>query len=147
MQIQQLNKSDAEKVFIVVKNVEASSLTTGLGVALCEAGASIDGLSAVRSTVARAKGFAGVAVQDIPVNGFGLVQAYGYCASVQISAVGTSITVTAGDVLTGSAVAGAFFSSITPQAMSTLLYKYAYVANTQTISANPSWTGAIIRAL
>ncbi len=53
MQIQQLNRVDAEKVFIVVKNVDGGgSVTTGLAACLVAAGASIDGVSAVKSTAA-----------------------------------------------------------------------------------------------
>lgn len=148
MQIQQVNRTDAEKVFIVVKNVDGTgSMTTGLGVNLVAAGASIDGVSAIQSTAATWKGFVGVAHQDIAINAYGLVQSWGFASSVQISGVGTSITVTAGDVLKPGAVAGTFFSSLTDQALSTMLYRYAYVATTQTISANPGWTSAIIRAL
>lgn len=148
MQIQQVNRVDAEKVFIIVKNTDGTgSMTTGLGVCLVQAGASIDGVSAVQQTAGTIKGFVGVANQDIAINAFGLVQSWGFAASVQISGVGSSITVTAGDTLKPGAVAGTFFSSLTDQALSTLLYRYAYVATTQTVSANPVWTSAIIRAL
>ena len=148
MQIQQVNRNDAEKVYILVKNVDGTgTITTGLAVNLVPAGASIDGISAIQSTAATWKGFVGIAVQDIAVNAYGLVQSYGYCASVNISAVGSSITVTAGDTLKPGGVAGTLFSSLTDQAISTLLYRYAYVAASQTISANPSYTAAIIRAL
>jgi len=148
MQIQQLNKNSADRVLIVVKNVDGGgSITTGLAVALCEAGASIDGVSAVKLTGARGKGFAGIAAGDIAINAFGLVTAWGYAASVQISAVGSSITVTAGDVLKPGAVAGTLFSAIANEAISTQLYKYVYVASSQTISANPVWTAGIVRAL
>lgn len=148
MQIQQVNRTDAEKVYILVKNVDGGgSMTTGLGVCLVQAGASIDGVSAVQSTAAAWEGFVGFAAQDIAINAFGLVQSWGYVSSVQISSVGTSLTVTAGDILKPGAVAGTMFSSLTDQAMSTLLYRYAYVATTQTISANPVWTSAIVRAL
>lgn len=148
MQIQQLNRTDAEKVFILVKNVDGTgSMTTGLAVCIAEAGASIDGVSATLSTAAKWKGFVGIAAQDIAINSFGLVQSYGFAASVQISGVGTSITVTAGDVLKAGAITGTLFSSQTNEALSTQLYRFAYVATTQTVSANPVWTSAIIRAL
>lgn len=148
MQIQQVNRVDAEKVFILVKNVDGSgSMTTGMGVNLAVAGASADGISAVRSAAASWAGFVGVATQDIAINAFGNVQSWGFCSSVQISGVGTSITLTAGDALKASAVAGNFFSSLTPEAHSGQLYKYLHVSTTQTISANPVWTSAIVRAL
>lgn len=148
MQIQQVNRVDAEKVFILIKNVDGGgSITTGMGAQLTQLAASFDGISSVRSVAAAYNGFMGVAVQDIAINAFGLVQNWGYCSSVQISGVGTSITVTAGDYLKPSTVVGTFFSSLTDQAVSTLLYRYAIVATTQTVSANPVWTSAFLRAL
>lgn len=148
MQIQQINRTDAEKVFIIVKNVDGTgSMTTGLGVCLVPAGASIDGVSAVQSTAATWKGFVGYANRDIAINSYGLVQSFGYVASVQVSGVGTSITVTAGNYLKPGAVAGTMFSSLADEAVSTLLYRYAYVATTLTVSANPVWVQAVVRAL
>lgn len=147
MNISSLNREDAERVEIVVKNVDGGgSLTTGLGVALCEAGASIDGVSAVRATGAAQKGFVGIAKNNTPINGFGLVTCWGLANSVLLSHVGTSITVTAGDTLITGAVAGTFFSSITAQAMSTLLYRYVYSADSITVSA-AAYVRGIVRAL
>ena len=151
MIIQQLNREDAEKVQIQVKNVDGGgSITTGLGACFPIAGASIDGISAVKATGALARGFVGVAVQDIAINGFGLVTAWGLVNSVQISNVGTSITITAGDQLLAGAVAGTFFSVITPQATSTQYYKYVYAANTIPVdisNLNVSFVQGIVRAL
>lgn len=150
MLIQQLNRTDPERVQMIVKNVDGGgSITTGLGAAFPISGASIDGVSAVKSTAALQKGFVGVATQDIAINGFGLVTAWGYVASVQISNVGSSITVTAGDTLKPGAVAGTFFSSLTNEAISTLLYKYVYAATTPAaVSALPeAFCAGIVRAL
>ena len=148
MQIQQVNRVDAEKVFILIKNVDGGgSITTGMGAQLTQLAASFDGISSVRSVAALYNGFMGIAVQDIAINAFGLVQNWGYCASVQISGVGTSITVTAGDYLKPGAVAGTMFSSITDQAMSTLLYRVSYAGASQTISANPVWVSAVVFGL
>lgn len=151
MQIQQLNRTNPERVLIVVKNVDGSgSITTGLGVAfpLTAANASIDGVSTIKLTAGTWAGFAGIAAQDIAINQYGLVTCWGLAASTQISAVGTSITVTAGDQLKfGATGTGAFFSSVLAEATSTQFYKYLHVAQSQTISANPSWTQVIVRAL
>lgn len=151
MIIQQLNRTDPERVQIQVKNVDGGgSITTGLGATLCEAGASIDGISSVRTTAGNIKGFCGVAVQDIAINGYGLVTSWGYVNSVQLSNVGTSITITRGDTLIPGAVAGTFFSTVTAQAMSTLLYKYVYAATTVPVdlsNLNQSFVAGIVRAL
>lgn len=151
MLIQQLNRTDAEKIQIMVKNVDGGgSITTGFGAMLVMAGASIDGISATKSTGAAVKGFVGVSTQDIAINGFGLVTAWGFVNSVQISNVGTSITITAGDTLLPGAVAGTFFSSITAQAMSTLLYKYVVAATTVPVdlsNLNQSFVSGVVRAI
>lgn len=147
MQIQQIDRNDPERVQVVVKNVDGSgSISTGMGVALVASGASIDGISAVKSTAANWKGFVGIANKDIPINGFGLVTAWGQVNSILLSHVGTSLTVTAGDTLIPGAVAGTFFSGITSQAMSTLLYKFGFGASTQTIST-AGYVSGILRAL
>lgn len=151
MLIQQLNRTDPERVQLIARNVDGGgSITTGLGVAFPITGASIDGISSVRATAALARGFIGVAIQDIPINGFGLVTAWGQVNSVQISNVGTSITITAGDQLLAGAVAGTFFSAITPQATSTQYYRYVYAATTVPVdlsNANQSFVQGIVRAL
>lgn len=151
MIIQQLNRTDPERIQIQVKNVDGSgSITTGWGAMLAMAGASIDGISSTKLTAAGVKGFVGVAIQDIAINGFGLVTAWGQVNSVQISNVGSSITITAGDTLLPGAVAGTFFSSITAQAMSTLIYKYVVAANTTPVdisNLNVSYHQGIVRAI
>lgn len=145
MQTQELNRTDAEKILLVVRNVDGSgSLTTGTGVALVVAGASVDGLNAVKLTAATIRGFAGIAAQDIPINGYGLVTTSGLANSVLLSNVGTFVTITAGDTLKPGAVAGTFFSSITDAAMSTVLYKYVVAVDTATISA-AAYTRGIVR--
>lgn len=151
MLIQQLNRTDPERIQIMVKNVDGGgSITTGLGVCFPISGASIDGVSSVRSTGALARGFVGVSTQDIAINGFGLVTAWGLVQSVQISNVGTSITITAGDQLLAGAVAGTFFSSITAQATSTQYYKYVYAATTVPVdisNLSQSFVQGIVRAI
>jgi hypothetical protein len=151
MLIQQLNRTDPEKVQIMVKNVDGSgSITTGYGVCWPTSGASIDGISSVKATAALQRGFIGVANQDIAINGFGLATAWGMVNSVQISNVGSSITITAGNVLIPGAVAGTFFSVVTDAAMSTLMYKYVTAASTVPVdlsNLNQSYVQGIVRAL
>ena len=150
MQIQQLNRSDAEKVSIIVKNVDGGgSLSVGRGVALVVAGASIDGVSAVaQAASAQSLGFVGVAVQNIPINGYGLVRSWGHVASVLLSHEGSSKTITAGDVLVPSGLAGAFASSVTAQGMSTLYYRYIVAAKTVSPAiSSAAYIEGIVRAL
>lgn len=152
MLIQQLNRTDPERVQIVVKNVDGGgSLTTGMGVAFAQVAASADGVSAVRQTKALQAQFCGVAVQDIAINAYGLVTAWGFAASVLLSQSVGSWTITSGDVLkpTDSTQLGAFTSVLTPQAMSTLLYKYVVAAGAvaDTISNPRPYISGIVRAL
>lgn len=149
MLIQQIIR-EPEVVQIIVKNVDGSgSITTGLGVALVASGASIDGVSAVKSAAATIKAFAGVAAEDIPINGYGRVTVWGLAPVVQLSNVGTSITITRGDTLKPGAVAGTFFSSVTDAAMSTLLNKYIIAASTPVAisTGSQSVCQGIVRAL
>ena len=150
MLIQQLNRTDPERVQLIVKNVDGGgSITTGMGVALVRTAASGDGINAVRVTAAEAGAFAGVALADIAINAYGLVTAWGYAASVAISQSVGSYTITSGDYLRIAGAAGHFTSVITPQAMSTQLYKYviALGAVADTISNPRAYMSGLVRAL
>lgn len=151
MLIQQLNRTDAEKVQIMFKNVDGGgSITTGLGICSPVSGASIDGISVVKATAALQRGFMGVSTQDVGINGFGLATVWGMVNSVQLSNVGTSITITAGNVLIPSAIAGQFFSVVTDAAMSTLMYRFVTAASTVPVdisNLNQSFVQGIVRAL
>ena len=131
MQIQMLNRTDGERVKVTFRNIDGSgSITTGMGVSWPEAGASMDGVGAVKYAGGNVFGFIGVSEKDIAINDYGLATAWGIADSVHISNVGSSITVTRGDILRPGAVAGTFFSSQTPAAMSTLLYRWVQAATT-----------------
>jgi hypothetical protein len=98
MQFQQLNRTDAENVYRVVKNVEGATITTGRAVSLVNT--STDGVSAViANAAADYPGFVGVAVEDIANNDYGRVQISGFVNSILLSHAGTSITINAGDAL------------------------------------------------
>lgn len=154
MLVQNLNPgSDAERVLIAVKNVDGSgSITTGMGVALVATLASGSGFQVVKTngTAGVANNFCGVALQDIPINGFGLVTAWGYAASIFLSQSVGSWTITAGDVLIQSATqTGAFTSVVTNAALSTAMYKYVVAVGSvgDTISNPRPYMSGIVRAL
>lgn len=140
-----------ERAFLTVKNVEASSLTTGMGVALRLTAASFDGTSAVRAISSAAgdlPGFIGIAVRDIPSNSYGLIQNFGNTASVFLSVVNTSITITSGDPLIPGAVAGSLVSGVPTYAASG--FSWVIVSNppTNTLSqAAPLYCSGFVRAL
>lgn len=101
--------------FGTYKNVEASSLTTGYVVALAAAAASFDGTNAClagSAATGRQINWIGIAKSDIAPNAYGLVQQYGYAASVFISNAGTSITITLGDACVPGALSGGVYSAV-----------------------------------
>ena len=140
-----------ERGFMTVKNVEASSLTTGFGVALrLGTTASFDGTQAVMcgANAGDRPGFLGVAVRDIPSNQFGLVQIFGNTLSVYLSVTTTSITITAGDPLIPGAVAGSFFSGVPTYATSGFGWVICSNAPQITLSnAAPQYCSGFVRAI
>lgn len=104
-----------EKAYGTYKNVEASSLTTGYAVALAAAAASFDGTQACFASTAatgRQINWIGIAAKDIAPNAYGIVQQYGLVASVYISNVGSSITITLGDACVPGALSGGVFCAV-----------------------------------
>lgn len=141
-----------ERAFLTGKNVEASSITTGMGVALrIGTTASFDGTSIVRAasgTAGDLPGFLGISVRDIPSNAYGLIQNFGNTASVFLSVMGTSITITAGDPLIPGAVAGSLFSGVPTYAASGFSWVIASNPPTATLSqASPLYCSGFVRAL
>jgi hypothetical protein len=108
MLFQRVNRTEPEKVYVIVKNVEGATITTGRPVAYTAT--SNDGVSAV---MANAAGdypfFIGVADQDIPNNEYGRVQIAGIVNSILISNEGSSITINDGNPLVPAA--GGFASA------------------------------------
>lgn len=150
MQIMQLNRTDSETVKVLFKNVDGSgSITTGLGVSWVAAGASIDAISVTKYAATGVSTFIGVSESDVAINGFGFAVCWGLANSVLISHVGSSITVTRGDTLIPGAVAGTFFSSIVPQTVSTLFYRYVIAATTPVAVSTQaqSYCKGLVRAL
>ena len=82
MLFQRINRSDPEKVFVVVKNSYATAaLTNGQAVTWDFITADADGVS-VTMPLARATNagfaFAGIVAETIAVGAYGLIQVYGY---------------------------------------------------------------------
>lgn len=98
MLFQQLNRSDSDKVYISVKNVEGATITAARAVSLVNT--STDGVNAViANAAADYRGFVGFAKADIANNDYGLIQVSGFVDSILLSNVGSSITINAGDML------------------------------------------------
>ena len=153
MQLQQVSRTDAEKVYVVAQNVNATTATTGFGLRVVGGAAaeivSTDGVQAVFSGDATMANFIGLAAADIAVNAYGRVQSYGI-ASVAFSAEAdktVGVTGIAGSFLKAGAVAGTWTSTLTPQALSTFVYKYVSAITTTNISGGLPVGSAFVRAL
>ncbi len=92
---QRVNRSDPEKIFIVVQNVAGGTLTAGYS---CVWDVSApDGVRVTQAVTATLGAYAGIADADIANNGYGLIQVFGYRSSAYIySSTGSSA---AGDIL------------------------------------------------
>ena len=155
MLIQRVNRTDAEKVFLVVHNSAGATATTGRGLRFvggtgAEAATSADGSQVVFSTAATMCNFAGIAAQDIPSDGYGLSQIWGYVNSIELSAEANKTigcTALVQTFLTGGAVAGTFTSTLAPEALSTMAYKFVQALNTTNISGGLVYAKGFVRGL
>ena len=153
MQIQQVNRTDDEKVYVVAKNVNNVTATTGfqlrwVGGAAAEV-VSTGGGAAVFLTDATAALAAGVAAEDIAVNGYGRLIAHGLASVAFSFEADKTINVTgiAASLLKAGGLAGSFTSTRLAETLSTSLFKYAINATTTNISGGLNVGSAFIRFL
>lgn len=102
MLFQQLNRSDAEKVFISVRNITGATVSAGIPVEW-DVVTATDGNSVTAAKSGSLAGlFAGVTDASMADSAYGLVQVYGYRQSAYVSAAsagnapGTFLTPAAG---------------------------------------------------
>ena len=108
-------QGSATKLYLPVKTTINTSLTLGYAVGLALNGVSFDGAQAMLldSDVAdHLPGFIGVANGDIAASAYGLVQCWGFAASVYLSQYGTSVTVNQGNPLVPGKEAGGLGSTV-----------------------------------
>lgn len=141
------NDRAADYIQFSFRNVDgAGSMTIGRAIAYAVDGNSATGVNAVFPAATSFKSFAGIVVAtDIPINGWGLVQAYGQCASALISNEGTSITITAGNALIPIGQAG--LSSVGGATMDWLNSKYVTGTQTIAVSAALFFDNVVVRAV
>lgn len=108
MQIQAVNRTDADKVYVNFTNKSGATLTLGYAVALTTLAASLDGNQAISPAANSSKSFIGIAASDVANNAVGKAQAYGYVASVYFMAEATSVSLAAGLHGAGPAVANSY---------------------------------------
>ena len=91
MLFQRINRSDAEKIFIICQNVSGSTMTAGYS-CVFDTGASTDGVRVTQANAGDLQAYAGMADADIANNAYGKVQIYGYRAAGYIySSAGDSL--------------------------------------------------------
>ena len=131
MLFKRISRTVAETVFLVAKNVSGSTITAGYS-CVFDTGGSVDGVRVTQASTTDVQAFAGVADQDIADSGFGLLQVYGYRASVYIyTSAGDSA---AGDPL---ALTGNQWG-ITPGAATAHTKSFGFVCEAITNSASSS---------
>ena len=90
MIFQRLNRTDPEKVFIVVRNSEGATQSKDDVCSWETASASVDGVRVRQPDTATAANVVGVVDADITDTSFGLVQIYGYRTSSKVFQTNTS---------------------------------------------------------
>jgi hypothetical protein len=83
MLFQRVNRSDAEKVFVVVKNVSGGALVAGEAVCW-DSSATVDGVNVTTPATATLSAFAGVTTEAVADDGYSVIQVYGYKSDVQV---------------------------------------------------------------
>jgi len=78
-----VNRTDAEKVFVVVYNASGGAFTTGQAM-IWDCGTSADGIRVTTPATATLSAFAGLASAGIANGAYGLAQVYGYTASASV---------------------------------------------------------------
>lgn len=153
MQTQRVNRTDAEKIFAVVKNVDADSITTGFAARIVGGAAaeivSTDGVNAVKATALTSQ-FAGIAAEDIASNGYGRVQVWGYVNSIAYSFEANKTVGVTGNALSFlkvSAAPGLMTSTQVPEALSTAQHKFVQAFTTVNISGGVPTGSGFVRAL
>jgi hypothetical protein len=83
MLFQRVNRTDAEKVFVIVYNASGGAFTAGQAMEY-DTGTSADGIRVTTPSTAGLSAFAGLAASGIANGAYGLAQVYGYTASASV---------------------------------------------------------------
>jgi hypothetical protein len=147
MIFQQLNRTDAEKVFIIVRNTSGGTLAANLPM-FFEADAQTDGLAVSQMQAGGALLFAGINDASLADDGYGLCQVYGKRTSCVVSAVASVASLIPGTRLVG--VAGAAYlgygSSVSTADQDSFVYSLETKASADDKSATSNCI-VFIRAL
>lgn len=158
MQFQQIDRSDAEKVYAAIYNISGSTLSAGAAAYFVVS--SGDGISVSNAGTTRKWGFAGIVKDALSDSSYGRAQVYGFCSAYmvlnstavsavpgqQLDAVGSATYLkdfTASDYYLSGALSGAN-PTPNPWNFVTLMDTYASAASAQSTAALKS---VFVRAL
>lgn len=145
MIIKMNNDRSPETVFVAFRNVGATSVTTNEALCYLISGASVTAgsgkFNAVQPVTAHLAGFGGIARSTVAINGVGIATAWGYQASILMSANPGSVTIGTGSVLIPVTATGGMTSIAgTTVAFATVRYAINGAAlSTTTASAFTGW--------
>ena len=143
MLFKRISRSDPEKVFIVVKNTAGATIENGY-VVEWDFTTEKDGVSVIKPTtmaVSLGNAVAGVGVETIVDDAYGLIQVYGYHSAVHARACTTADVIALGSAIRPP-LAGSVWSCEGHDPDGTLNYKTMGFA----LSIWSSWTSTTISA-
>lgn len=97
MLLQRISRTDADRVFTVVQNVQGSTMSAGAA-CVWDITSSIDGVRVSKPATATLSLLVGATAEAIADSAYGRVQVYNYASSVYVTN-DTSQAVAAGDIL------------------------------------------------
>lgn len=145
MLLQQLNRSDAEKVFIIVMN--ASGVTVTQGALACFDARTTNSLgnAVMQPITSNLAAFAGCFDADLAADAFGLVQVYGYRASVAVRPAGLNEAVITASGIQLGPITGAW--SAQSQLLGPIGSFHGPIVLLDPAVSNLGWAKGFIRAL
>ena len=102
MLFQRINRSDPEKIYIVVFNSYSSAALTDGQAAQWDFGTDVDGVGVTRPTARatnRGLAAAGIVAETITAGDYGLIQVYGYHSAVRVRSCTSAHAIEAGSPL------------------------------------------------
>ncbi len=133
MLFQRINRGDAEKVFIIVQNVSASTISSGAAV-VWDITSSVDGVRVTKPATATLSLLVGATAESIVDSAYGKVQVEGYNSAVYVTN-DTSQAVSAGDILIPVNAQTYFARSAASDGKTGFLFAAAAVATATTPAA------------
>ena len=143
MFFQRINRSDPEKIFIVVKNSYSTASLTNGQVVIWDWTTDVDGVGVTLATatenVSAGQDVAGVAIETIASGAYGLLQVYGYHNAVRVRTMTTTshvyneslAAVAKGTPLVGGITAVFCLEGITPAETAQVLHPCGFALAAQ----------------